>query len=72
MAKRLIKISYSNHSKKRIKQRGITELEVEHVLKHPIYIKKSFEGRKEAVGEIKNRTIKVKFVEIDNYIKIII
>jgi len=54
-----------------MKQRGITELEVEHVLRHPIYIKKSFEGKKEAVGEIKNRTIKIKFIEIENYIKII-
>jgi len=54
-----------------MKQRGITEQEVEHILKYPDYVKKSFENRKEAVGEIKNRIIKVKFVEIENYIKII-
>ena len=62
---------YSDHAKKRMKQRGITELEVEHVLSNPFYIKKSFEGRKEAVGEIKNRTIKIEFIEIENYINII-
>lgn len=54
-----------------MKQRGITPLEVEHVLEHPDYIKKSFKGRKEALGVVKNRTIKIEFVEIENYIKII-
>ncbi|MFH1774209.1 MAG: DUF4258 domain-containing protein [Methanobacteriota archaeon] len=66
-----MEIVYSNHAKKRMKQRGITELEVEHVLNHPVYVKKSFEGRKEAVGEVKNRTIKIKFIETESYIKII-
>jgi len=54
-----------------MRQRGITELEVEHVLHHPYYIKKSFEGRKEAAGEIRNRMIKIEFIERENYIKII-
>ena len=66
-----MKIVYSDHAKKRMKQRGITELEIEHVLKHPSYIKKSFEGTKEAFGEVNNRQIKIKFVKIENYIKII-
>ncbi len=64
-------IVYSFHAKRRMKQRGITELEVEHVLKHPLYVKKSFEGTKEAVGEIKNRMLKIKFIEIENFIRII-
>ena len=63
-------VSY-DHAKKRMKQRGITEFEVEQVLNSPFYIKKSFEGRKEAVGNIKNRIIKIEFIEIENYIKII-
>ena len=66
-----MKIVYSDHAKKRMKQRGITELEVEHVLNYPQYTKKSFEGRKEALGIIKNKTIKVEFIEIENYIRII-
>ncbi|MDP3917001.1 MAG: DUF4258 domain-containing protein [Nanoarchaeota archaeon] len=66
-----MRIVYSDHAKKRMGQRGITELEVEYVLKYPQYIKKSFEGRKEALGIIKNRTIKVEFVDIENYIRII-
>lgn len=64
-------IRYSDHAEKRMKQRGITKLEIEHVLKYPTYIKKSFEGTREAVGTIKNRTMKVKFTEKENYIKII-
>ena len=66
-----MKIVYSDHAKKRMKQRGITELEVEHVLNYPFYIKKSFEGTKEAVGKVENRIIKIKFIEMENYIKII-
>ena len=66
-----MKIVYSEHAKKRMKQRGITALEVEHILKYPAYIKKSFEGTKEAFGEVNNRQIKIKFIEIENYIKII-
>lgn len=66
-----MEITYSDHAEKRIKQRGITKLEVEHILKYPTYIKKSFEGTREVVGIIKNRTMKVKFIEKKNYIKII-
>jgi len=54
-----------------MKQRGIMKLEVEHVLEYPSYIKKSFEETKEAVGKVDNRLIKIEFIEIENYIKII-
>ena len=66
-----MEINYSEHALKRMKQRGITEIEVKHILEYPSYIKKTFSGRKEAVGEISNRTIKIEFIEIENYIKII-
>ena len=65
-------VTYSDHAKKRMKQRGITELEIEHILNHPQYIKKSFEGRKEAVGELRNRIIKIEFIEMERYIRIVI
>ncbi|MBI2507728.1 DUF4258 domain-containing protein [Candidatus Woesearchaeota archaeon] len=64
-------IVYSDHAEKRVRQRGIAKWEVEHILEFPFYVKKSFGGRKEAVGEIKGRTIKVEFFEEENYIKII-
>ncbi len=66
-----MEIVYSDHARKRMRQRGITELEIQHVLKYPRYIKKSFEGRKIAEGEINNRKIKVSFIEMENFIKII-
>lgn len=66
-----MEIEYSDHAKKRMRQRGITELEVEHVLEHPRYVKKSFEGRKIAEGEVNNRKIKISFIEKESFIKII-
>lgn len=54
-----------------MRQRGITELEVQQVLEQPTYIKKTFEGRKEAAGEVNKRLIRVEFVTKENYIKII-
>ena len=64
-------VVYSDHAQKRLKQRGITHLEAEHVLKHPQFIKKSLAGKKIAVGLLRNRTITVVFIETENYIKII-
>ncbi len=66
-----MKLIYSEHAKKRMRQRGITELEIEHILAFPVYIRKSFDERKEAVGEVKRRLIKVEFIEVENYIRII-
>ena len=64
-------IVYSDHAKKRMKQRGIEDWEVEHLLKYPSYIQKSFSGRKVAVGEMRNRTIKIVFDDSESYINII-
>lgn len=66
-----MEIIYSDHAKKRMKERGIEDWEVEHLLKHPSYIKKSLEGKKEFVGEIKNRKVKIISIQEENYIKII-
>ena len=66
-----MKIIFSFHAKKRMKQRGITELEIQHVLQFPLYVKNSIEGTKEAVSIINNRRIKVIFILRANYIKII-
>ena len=66
-----MKLVYSDHAVRRMKQRGITEIEIEYVLVHPTYVKKTFEGRKEAMGIVKGRIIKVVFFEIEKYLKII-
>ena len=62
---------YSDHAKKRMKQRGIEEWEIEHLLKHPSYIRKALDGRHEAVGEIRNRKVKIVSIKEENYIKIV-
>jgi len=54
-----------------MKRRDIEDWEVEHILKFPSYTKKSFDGRMEAVGSVKNRIFKVVFTKSENYIKII-
>ncbi len=66
-----MKLIYSYHAKRRMKQRGIEEWEIEHLLKHPSYIRKTFEGKREAIGVTKKRFIKVVFIKEENYIKII-
>ncbi len=65
-----MKIIYSNHAKKRMRERGIEDWEVEHILKFPEFIKKGFDNKREAVGLSKNKRIKVIFIK-ENYIKII-
>lgn len=64
-------IIYSAHAKERLKQRGITEFEVEYLLQHPMNVRKSSEGLEEAVGESNNRIVKIVFARKENYIKIV-
>lgn len=66
-----MRISYSPHAQRRMKQRGITELHVLQILERPDYIRKSFEGRKEAGGCIEGRFIRIEFIEEQTYINII-
>ena len=66
-----MRIKYSDHAERRMKQRAVTKLEVEHILQYPNQIIKSFDGTQEAIGEVNNRTIRVKLIPIKNYIKII-
>ncbi|MBS3131385.1 DUF4258 domain-containing protein [Candidatus Woesearchaeota archaeon] len=66
-----MEIIYSDHARKRMRQRGVTELEVRHVLAYSRYVKKSFEGRKLAEGSANGRVIRISFIETENFIKII-
>ncbi len=65
-----MRVVYSNHAKKRMKERGIEDWEVEQILKSPEFVKKGFDNKREAVGLSKNRRIKIVFIK-ENYIKII-
>ncbi len=64
-------IVYSDHAIIRTKQRGITNLEVEFVLEHPITMTQSPEERILITGFAKNRLIKVVLTKLERYIKII-
>lgn len=64
-------IVYSEHALKRMKQRGITSLEVEHVLRYPTFIKKSAEEIRECIGECNNRTIRIFYLKKETFIKIV-
>ena len=66
-----MEVVYSDHARKRMKQRGVTEIHVELVLKHPTYTKKTYEGRKEAIGTVDNKNFKVIYIEEEKYLKII-
>ena len=67
----LILVAYSDHAKRRMKQRGIEEWEIEHLLSHPSYTRKTFEGKTESVGEIRNRNVKIVSIKEEKYIKIV-
>lgn len=66
-----MQIIYSEHAQKRMRQRGIIELEIEHILKYPIMVRNSTDNKKVAIGEIRNKVIKVVFIYKENYIKIV-
>ncbi len=52
-------IIYSEHARKRMKERSVEEWEIEHILQFPFYIKKSDKGTIEAYGRLRNRTLKI-------------
>lgn len=54
-----------------MKQRGITEAEVEHVLAFPAEVRKSFDETRHIIGHVNNRRIDVKAVYEESNIKII-
>lgn len=66
-----MRLVYSWHAKIRMKQRGVTEFEIEYILKYPINIINSTNNKKIAIGNIKNRNVKVVFIYKEDYIKII-
>jgi len=65
-----VEIIYSDHAKKRMKQRGIEEWEIEHLIKFPSFIKRIYD-KVESVGEIRNRKVKIVYRKEQSYIKII-
>lgn len=53
-----------------MKQRGIDEWEIEHIIKSPSYTKRRLDGKIEANAEVRQRFVKVVYIKLQNYIKI--
>jgi chemotaxis signal transduction protein len=66
-----MKIAYTDHAKERMRQRGITMLEVEHVLTYPTRMQNLPEGKKRILGTVNNREVIVLSSDEENYIKVI-
>ncbi len=65
-----MKIIYSSHARKRLRQRNIKENKVVEIIEFPDYTLKRGEEI-EAYKKIKERTIKIVYVAKENYIKVI-
>ncbi len=66
-----MQIAYTDHAKKRMRQRGITMLEVEHALTYPTSAQKGPDGKRRILGMVNNREVIVLFTDEENYIKVI-
>ena len=67
----IMKVSYSKHAIIRMKQRGITKLEVKFILKHHDLMRLSKSNTKIASGHLAGRRINVVFSEKESYINIV-
>ncbi len=57
---------FARHAKKRMKEREITEEEVETTIKNPEYMKQSVKGRTNAFRFVEGRFLRVTFKEGDD------
>jgi uncharacterized membrane-anchored protein len=65
-----MRLTYTDHAKQRIKERGIEEWEIEHIIKYPTYTKKVKKGRIAAYSKTKNRMVKIIYKDMENYKKV--
>jgi len=65
-----MKSVFSNHAKKRLKERNIKGSEVSEVINFPEYTLKRG-GEIEAYKKINGKTLKVVYIRKENYIKVI-
>jgi uncharacterized DUF497 family protein len=64
-------LRFSNHAQMRMKQRGITVMDVEHVLYFPEKMMHLDAGKELATGYVRERLIRVVFGRKQNFINII-
>ena len=65
------KIIFIDHSEKRRKQRGYSNIEIEFAIERPHYRKNRKDGRVEVIGFINNKKIRIVYEEEESYLKII-
>jgi len=66
-----MKILYSSHAKKRLRERGIKEEDVIETIEFPEYTIRRSNNEIEAYKKIKGRMLKVVYFQKERYIKII-
>lgn len=64
-------IIYDRHAKRRMKERKVTEREVEFVLENPDYTEQSVKGRFNAFRWIEGRHLRVTYKEESDFILVI-
>ncbi len=65
------KIIFSNHAKKRCFERDINEETIRYAIEKPDYTINRFENEIEAFKKMNGKTIKVVYIEKENFIKVI-
>ncbi|MBI3032889.1 DUF4258 domain-containing protein [Candidatus Woesearchaeota archaeon] len=66
-----MKIIYSDHAIRRLKQRGISILEIEYGLENPKKVRYLDDDKKQITTVINNRELIIIFVQKEKHIKII-
>jgi len=62
---------FSDHAKKRLLERDINEESVKFVVENPDYTLNRFEDEIEAIKKMNGKSLKVVYVERENFIKVI-
>lgn len=66
-----MEIIFTNHAKKRMIERGITNKEIKEALNFPDHMVKRADGEIEVFKLIKKKTLKVVYIEKGKFIKVI-
>ncbi|MFI5341563.1 MAG: DUF4258 domain-containing protein [Candidatus Methylomirabilales bacterium] len=59
----MIPTRFSRHARRRMEQRGITQTEVESILRQPDRVEPSVKGRRNAFGSVPGGVVRVTFRE---------
>ncbi len=66
-----MKIVFSSHAEKRMKERGVRKEDIIEVIDFPEYVIRRENNEIEAYKKINNKMFKVVYIKLENYIKVI-